>query len=233
MEPVAGIGWHRAGDDRAGAAACARTRSAPQQRCVTAADYADQATQFGAPGPRRIQRAVASIRWTGSWFVVVRRRRPGRQRDRGPDFLAEVTDYLDDFRMAGHDLQVVPAEYAALDVGLAVQLDDSYRRDLVRADLLELMSNRRLPDGRLGLFHPDRLTFGTTVYLGPILAAAQATPGGDPRGGDPVLAPPAAGHRCSRHGPDRDRAERDRPASNDPSRPELGRFYLDSLVGGR
>jgi hypothetical protein len=128
---------------------------------------------------------------------------------------------------------VVPARYAALDVGLAVQLEDDYRRDLVRADMLDLMSNRRLPDGRLGLFHPDRLTFGTTVYLGPIIAAAQQLPG--------VARVEAT--RFSRHRqPGTDARATGRieigPSeiarlSNDPSRPELGRFHLDSLVGGR
>ena len=43
--------------------------------------------------------------------------------------------------------------------------------------LLDALSDRRLPDGRLGLFHPDRFSFGDTVYLSPIVAAAQAIPG--------------------------------------------------------
>jgi predicted phage baseplate assembly protein len=202
-----------------------------QQRCVTAADYAARAAQFGPP--RRIQRAVASIRWTGSWFVVVVAVDPVGSETVDEDFLAQVTDYLDPFRMAGHDLQVVPAQYAALDVGLAVQLHDDYRRDLVRADLLDLMSNRRLPDGRLGLFHPDRLSFGTTVYLGPIIAAAQQLPG--------VARVEAT--RFSRHRPPGTDARATgrieigpseiARLSNDPSRPELGRFHLDALVGGR
>jgi hypothetical protein len=39
------------------------------------------------------------------------------------------------------------------------------------------MSNRALPDGRLGLFHPDNFTFGQSVHLSEIYAAAQAVPG--------------------------------------------------------
>jgi hypothetical protein len=34
-----------------------------------------------------------------------------------------------------------------------------------------------LPEGRLGLFHPDRFSFGQTVYLSPLIAAAQAVAG--------------------------------------------------------
>ena len=84
-----------------------------QERAVTAEDYAERAQQFGLPGPARIQRAVASIRWTGSWYTVVVAVDPSGSETADPGFLAEVRDYLDRYRMAGHDLQVVAAEYAA------------------------------------------------------------------------------------------------------------------------
>ena len=45
--------------------------------------------------------------------------------------------------------------------------------------LLEVFSNRVLPDGRRGVFHPDNFTFGQTVYLSPLYAAAQAVAGVD------------------------------------------------------
>jgi len=53
---------------------------------------------------------------------------------------------------------------------------EQLRADVQKA-LLEHFNNRVLPDGRLGLFHPDRFTFGQTVYLSPFLAAAQAIDG--------------------------------------------------------
>jgi hypothetical protein len=34
-----------------------------------------------------------------------------------------------------------------------------------------------LPDGRYGLFHPDNWTFGQTVHLSPIYAAARTVAG--------------------------------------------------------
>jgi hypothetical protein len=34
-----------------------------------------------------------------------------------------------------------------------------------------------LPDGRLGFFHPDNLTFGEGIYLSKLVAAAQAVEG--------------------------------------------------------
>ena len=41
----------------------------------------------------------------------------------------------------------------------------------------DALSAHTLPDGRLGLFHPDHLTFGGAVHLSAVLAAVQAVPG--------------------------------------------------------
>ena len=47
----------------------------------------------------------------------------------------------------------------------------------MRRALLDRFSARALPDGTLGLFHPDALTFGQRIALGPLVAAARAVPG--------------------------------------------------------
>ena len=54
---------------------------------------------------------------------------------------------------------------------------DGYFRSDVRRALEALFGNRVLPDGSLGLFHPDRFAFGQTVHLSPLVAAAQAVDG--------------------------------------------------------
>jgi hypothetical protein len=41
------------------------------------------------------------------------------------------------------------------------------------------LSSQVLPDGRLGLFHPDRFSFGQPAYLSRVIAAAQAVEGVD------------------------------------------------------
>ena len=43
--------------------------------------------------------------------------------------------------------------------------------------LLDVFSNRVLPDGSKGFFHPDNLTFGEGIYVSKIVAAAQAVIG--------------------------------------------------------
>jgi hypothetical protein len=64
-----------------------------------------------------------------------------------------------------------------LEVELFVCVEPGYFRGDVRAALRDVLSNRTLPDGRRGLFHPDGFTFGQPVYLSRIYAAAQAVEG--------------------------------------------------------
>jgi hypothetical protein len=52
-----------------------------------------------------------------------------------------------------------------------------YLRGHVKAALLNLFSNRRLPSGQLGFFHPDNLSFGEGVRLSRLVAAAQSIEG--------------------------------------------------------
>jgi len=47
----------------------------------------------------------------------------------------------------------------------------------VKAAVLDVLSSKVRADGTLGLFHPDRFTFGTPVFLSAIVAAAQDVPG--------------------------------------------------------
>src|SRR5262249_51782825 len=52
-----------------------------------------------------------------------------------------------------------------------------YLRAHVEAALLDVFGNRALPDGRLGMFHPDRLSFGDSIYVSTLVAAAQNVTG--------------------------------------------------------
>ena len=132
--------------------------------------------------------------------------------------------------MAGHDLEVDGPRYVSLEIEMHVCADPDYFREDVKQELLELFSNRVLHDGRLGLFHPDQFTFAQTVYLSPLIAAAQATPGVSSvkvitfqRQGSPDNKPLRSGKL------ELDRLEIAR-CDNDPSFPEHGVFRL--TVGG-
>jgi hypothetical protein len=81
--------------------------------------------------------------------------------------------------MAGHDIEVDGPRYVSLEIEMIVCVKREYFISDAKASLLEVFSNRILPDGRRGLFHPDNLTFGQTVYLSSLYAAAQAVEGVD------------------------------------------------------
>ena len=143
-----------------------------QLRAVTEADYAQKAELN-----RSIQRAAATFRWTGSWhtvFITVDRF------DGLPltsDFETQLEREIEPFRMAGHDLEVDSPRYVSLEIAMFVCVKSDYFRSDVRAALLEVFSSGTLADGRKGLFQPDFFTFGQTVYLSALYAAAQAVAG--------------------------------------------------------
>jgi len=155
----------------------AARRDAPQafrtqERAVTAADYA-------AAAERRpdVQRAAARFRWTGSWHTVfvAADRIGGVAVDES--FEGRLRAHLERFRMAGYDLEVESPRYVPLDVALHVCVRSDYFRSEVLRAVREVLDSRRLPDGRLGLFHPDNFSFGEPVYASRIVAAAQAVEG--------------------------------------------------------
>lgn len=143
-----------------------------QERAVTEADYAAVTQRHS-----EIQLAVATFRWTGSWhtvFITVDRV-GGLPVDDA--FKAEIRQFVERFRMAGYDLEVDGPRFVSLEVEMHVCVQPDYFREDVKGVLIDLFSNRVLPDGRRGLFHPDNFTFGQTVYLSPLIAAAQAVAG--------------------------------------------------------
>ncbi|WP_456621077.1 putative baseplate assembly protein [Bradyrhizobium sp. P5_C12] len=155
----------------------AARRDAPQafrtqERAVTAADYA-------AAAERRadVQRAAATFRWTGSWHTVfVTPDRFGGSPVDAP-FAAQLRNHLERFRMAGYDLEVRTPRYVPLDVTLHVCVKPDYFRAEVAQAVRAVLSSTVLPDGTLGLFHPDNFSFGDPVYLSRVIAAAQAVEG--------------------------------------------------------
>jgi hypothetical protein len=142
------------------------------ERAVTPDDYARLAERHP-----RVQRASGSIAWNGSRESVVVAIDPLGRIDPEPRLLAELKRFLFRYRRIGHDLEVVAAAYLPLALAIDVRVKDGYLRGQVLAALLDTFSNRRLPGGTLGFFHPDRMTFGESVYPSRIVAAAQLVAG--------------------------------------------------------
>lgn len=147
-----------------------------QERAVTTDDYAEMARARCGP---QVQRAAATMRWTGSWhtvFVTVDRFGGGVIDGK---FERGLRRCLERYRMAGHDLEVEAPRFVSLEVQIAVCVKRGYLKGDVKQALLEKFSSRRLRDGTRGLFHPDNFSFGQPVFLSSLYAAAQGVAGVD------------------------------------------------------
>lgn len=142
------------------------------QRAITADDYARLAEKHP-----QVQRAAATLRWTGSWYEVLVAIDPRGQVKADDTLLDEIASSLYRYRRIGHDLVVTPARSVPLDIEMVVCVLPNYLRGHVKAALLALFSHRLLPDGQRGFFHPDNLTFGEGISLSKLVAAAQAVAG--------------------------------------------------------
>jgi hypothetical protein len=142
------------------------------QRAITADDYSSLARNHG-----KVQNAAAEIQWTGSWYEAEVEIDPLGKEELDDRLRQEMVGYLYRFRRMGQDMVVAPAIYVPLDLTLTVCVLPHYLSGHVEAALLDRFSNRQLPDGQLGFFHPDSLTFGEGIALSKIIAAAQAIPG--------------------------------------------------------
>jgi hypothetical protein len=143
-----------------------------QERAVTPEDYEMTAQRY--PG---VQKAVATFRWTGSWNTVfITADRIGGQ-PVDSDFKAGLRNHIERFRLTGHDIEIDEPRRVPLEVEMHVTLDQDYSRSQVKTALLEIFSNRDLPNGKRGVFHPDNFTFGQSVFLSPLYKEAQTLPG--------------------------------------------------------
>ena len=142
------------------------------QRAVIADDYARLAEREAV----NVQRAAAQLAWSGSWYEAEVAVDPtGDVRKLAQ--LREIKNSLEHYRRIGHDLRLEWAQLVPIDLALEVCVLSEYLRGHVRAELADLFSNRVLPDGRRGFFHPDNLTFGDGIYLSQIVALAQTVTG--------------------------------------------------------
>lgn len=199
------------------------------ERAVIADDYAALAARdFSA----QVQRAAATLRWNGSWYeALVAVDEFGKEH---ADFatLSAIYRSLHRYRRIGHDVTVRSARLVPLSIELRVCVHPHYLRGHVETALLDVFSNRILPDGRKGFFHPDNLSFGDGIYLSRLVASAQAVEGVD---SVQVTKLERAGE-----GPSNEIDDGLLPlgpleiaqVDNDPSFPEQGTFTL-TIGGGR
>ncbi len=145
-----------------------------QQRAVTEADWAEVAARHD-----QVQKAAARFRWTGSWYTVFITidRKGGLPVTGDESFLQDIQEFLEQFRIAGYDLQINDPVHVPLDILLNVCVQPGYFRSDVEEALLKVFSRNDFSDGTRGFFHPDNFTFGQPVYLSRIYQAAMQVVG--------------------------------------------------------
>ncbi len=143
-----------------------------QQRAVTPEDYAEKAALHPD-----VQRAAATLRWTGSWHTVFLSvdRRGGRAVDQSLE--NELREFLRRYRLAGQDLEIAGPRFVPLELKMQVCVADGYFRSHVISALQRTFDSRMHADGSRWFFHPDNLSFGQSVALSRISAAARRVAG--------------------------------------------------------
>ena len=144
------------------------------QRAVIAEDYARLTEREFV---NEVQRAGAALRWTGSWYEAQVAVDPRGAEEAGRSLLRCVRRRLNRYRRMGHDLNAVTARLVPLEIAMNVCVLPHFLRGHVEAALRAAFGTGVLPDGTLGFFHPDNLTFGTGIFVSKLVAVAQAVPG--------------------------------------------------------
>jgi predicted phage baseplate assembly protein len=143
-----------------------------QERAVIMADY-ERVTEMNA----QVENAVATLRWTGSWYTAFITAEPKGAGAITSTLRKELKTNIDRYRLAGQDIELESPQYLSLQIELTVCVDPDYFRSNVERTLGDVLGSGCLPDGTRGLFYPDNFTFGQTVYLSPIYAAARKVAG--------------------------------------------------------
>jgi len=143
-----------------------------QQRAVNDADYESIAAQFSG-----VSQAQATRRWTGSWqtiFLSV-----DMQGGAATDSTVEsaVASYVSPYQLAGYDLRVEPPIYVPLLIAFTVCVSPGYLQTSVEQALYQAFSSGVQPNGQLGFFNSENFTFGQTLYLSKVVAAAMRVAG--------------------------------------------------------
>ena len=153
-------------------------------RAVTEDDWAEAARRLPD-----VAGAVATYRWTGSWYTIFVAVDPrdradlvdlpnGRTRLEA-GFERRVRGFLTRFRLAGYDIELRPPQFVPLELAVEICTAPGYFRADAAAAVRDALSARLLPDGTHGFFHPDKFTFGEALYVSRLYAAVERVEGVD------------------------------------------------------
>ncbi|MEO6729681.1 MAG: putative baseplate assembly protein [Ferruginibacter sp.] len=143
-----------------------------QERAVTATDYVEKTALHP-----EVQKAAAKFYWTGSWYTVyiIIDRKGGREIDAA--FKQTISKHLEQYRMAGYDLEIRAPRFVPLYITMNVCVKEGYFASEIKKRLLQVFSKSELGDGTIGFFHPDNFSFGQPIYLSAIYKTAMEIDG--------------------------------------------------------
>lgn len=145
-------------------------------------DYQAAALSYspaGTGGASWARKAVAGVRWTGSWLSAVTIVDPLADEPAGTALagLAGLADMLSARRLAGADTAVAIARYRWLDLQVSCKAEHGHHPGDVEAAVLARLDPRLGGDGTTGFFGRDRWTFGQPLEASALIAAIQSCPG--------------------------------------------------------
>ncbi len=143
-----------------------------QERAVTMTDC-ENVTESNP----QVKQAVATLRWTGSWYTVFIAAEPENAGNLTPALAKALTKTVNRYRLAGQDIQLESPQYVPLEIELIICVDPDYFQADVKQALLQALGSGTQPNGQPGYFAPDSFAFGQTVYLSPIYVAARQVAG--------------------------------------------------------
>ncbi|WP_417446429.1 hypothetical protein [Kangiella sp.] len=123
---------------------------------------------------KRIQKAKASSRWTGSWatdFVAVD---PMDTTSLSDEIKHDVDETLDCIRQAGRSVCHMPAVYLPVDIKVEVCAKSDFQNSKVIRSIQSALTNRNDPNS---FFHPNNFSFGEPLIRSQLEASIQTVDG--------------------------------------------------------
>jgi len=146
--------------------------SAEPLRVVQAADYASAARTLAW-----VQQAGTAFRWTGSWLTALTSANPAAAARPTIAQLEELTELLNQRRLAGCESYVLPPVYVPIDLRITVGAQAGAVGSDVAAAVLGALRPGPGPGGTPGFFDHSRWSFGQPLEPSALLAAIQACQG--------------------------------------------------------